>query len=46
MTPGVFSEGDDDLQSNSIRNDIADDSLYLILGLILYLEKYSPKPFI
>lgn len=46
LTPGVFSEGDNDLQSNSIRNDIADDSLYLILGLILYLEKYSPRPFI
>ena len=46
MTPGVFSEGDDDLQSNSIHNDIADNSLYLLLGLILYLEKYSPKPFI
>ncbi len=46
MTPGVFFEGDDDSQNKAIRNNIADEMLYLILGLILYLERYSSKPFI
>ena len=46
MTLGVFFESNYNLPSKTIRKDIADESLYLILGLILYLEKYSPKFFI
>lgn len=46
MSPGIFFEGKDDLQSSEIRLDIADDSLYLILGLMLYLKKYSSTPFL
>lgn len=45
MTPGVFFEGNEDPLSIAMRNNLADDSLYLVLGLVMYLEN-SEKLFI
>ena len=45
MAPGVFFEGNGDPLSVAMRNDLADDSLYLVLGLVMYL-KLSGKSFI
>lgn len=45
MAPGVFFEGNGDPLSAAMRNDLADDSLYLVLGLVMYLEN-SEQPFI
>lgn len=46
LSPGVFFEGAENPLSVEMRNELADDSLYLVLGLIMYLEKYSEKPFV
>ncbi len=46
LSPGVLDEGNNDFLSIETKKEIADRGLYLILGLILYLQKYSPKPFI